>query len=114
MATSPTDILTTLKNAVTAIATATQTYQTVQGSIAATALSSATLIPNNPKRLCMVSITTAGSTNGVIYDSTSTSSLTNPIYTIPNTIGIVSVNLPVSYGIVVSPGTGQVVTVSYS
>ena len=62
----------------------------------------------------MVTVTTAGSTVGTIYDANTSSITTRPIYTIPNTVGVVFVNLPVVYGIVVTPGTDQAVTVSYS
>jgi hypothetical protein len=108
------DILTATKNAVTAINNASQTYLNIQGAQNVPQISTTTQVRTGAGRLAMVSITSPGTTNGTIYDSSSTSSLTVPIYTIPTTIGIMFVNMPVSFGIVVVPGSGQVVTVSYS
>jgi hypothetical protein len=81
----------------------------VQQNITATAI-----VNNAAGRLAVISVTTAGTTTGVIYDADTTGITTRPIYIIPNTVGVVFVNLPVVYGIVVVPGTGQAVTVSYS
>jgi hypothetical protein len=108
------DLLTTAKNVASAINGVAQSYVAVQGAKIRQNITSATVVSAAQGRLATVSITTGGSTNGVIYDSASASVTTRPIYTIPNTIGIVFVNLPVAYGVVVAPGTGQAVTVSYS
>lgn len=109
------DLLTTAKNLVQAINTAFTNYLNVNGQQSKSGLSSsATLIKQGPGRVCTLSITTAGSATGTIYDANSTSVTTNPIYVIPNAVGIVVLNMPVSNGIVVAPGTGQVVALSYS
>jgi hypothetical protein len=108
------DLLTTAKNIASAINGVAQTYVSVQGAKILQKISASTLVSGSSGRLAMVSVTTAGSTVGTIYDSSSTGVLTRPIYTIPMTVGVVFVNLPVVYGIVVAPGTSQVVTVSYS
>jgi hypothetical protein len=108
------DLLTTAKNIASAINGVAQTYVFVQGSQVRQNITAATVVRAGQGRLATVSVTTAGSAVGTIYDSASTSITTRPIYTIPNTVGVVSVNLPVVYGVVVTPGTGQAVTVSYS
>jgi len=108
------DLLTTAKNIASAINGVAQTYVFVQGSQVSQNITAATVVRAGQGRLATVSVTTAGSAVGTIYDSASTSITTRPIYTIPNTVGVVSVNLPVVYGVVVTPGTGQAVTVSYS
>ncbi len=108
------DILTTAKNIATAINGVAQTYVAVQGARVQQNITGNTVVNNAAGRLAMVTVTTAGSSVGVIYDANDTSTTTRPIYTIPNTVGVVFVNLPVVYGIVVTPGTGQAVTVSYS
>ena len=113
MSTSLTDILTTLKNGVTAISNAAQTYANVQGTGNVSAITAGTVVKNSQGRVAVVSVTTVGSTTGVIYDS-STATATRPIYIIPTAVGVYVVNLPTSYGIYVVPGTSQVVTVSYS
>lgn len=107
-------ILSTAQNIATAINTLAQTIFNIQGAQSYEAISAATLVQSVPGRLAMVSVTTAGSANGTVYDSNSTGVTTAPIYAIPNTIGVVFVNLPVNSGILVVPGTSQVVTVSYS
>jgi hypothetical protein len=61
-----------------------------------------------------VSIITAGSTVGAIYDAAALGVTSRPIVTIPNIVGVFSAPIPMSYGILVVPGTGQVVTVGYS
>lgn len=107
-------LLTAAQNIAQAIGNAIGAFKNVQGAQNYPAISTATVVRVGAGRVAMVSVTTAGSTNGTIYDANQTGVTTAPIYTIPNTIGVVFVNLPVTNGIVVSPGTSQVVTVSYS
>lgn len=77
-------------------------------------ISAAVLVKSSPGRVVMVSVTTAGSTVGHIYDDSVATSTKRALYAIPNTVGIVWVNMPANYGIVVMPGTGQVVAVSFT
>ncbi len=119
---SSSDILTTLKNIVTALNNASQTYLNVNGTDnlanISTALGTYVTVSSNQGRVVTVSVTTAGSSTGIIYDALATNlaavSTARPIYIIPDSIGLYVVNIPVNYGIVVAPGTGQVLTVSYS
>lgn len=108
------DILTVAKNVVTAINGVAQTYLNVQGLQNSGSLTAATLVQLGSGRVATVSVTVAGSAVGKIYDTNSAASTTNPVYVIPNTVGVVFVNMPVGIGLVVAPGTGQSVTVSYS
>jgi len=108
------DILTTAKNVVTAINGVAQNYINVQGAQNSGSLTSATLVKLGQGRVAVVSVTTAGSAVGHIYDTNSAASTSAPVYVIPNTVGAVFVNMPVGIGLVVAPGTGQAVTVSYS
>jgi hypothetical protein len=108
------DILTTAKNLVTAVNGVATTYLNVQGTTNAAAISAPTVVKASGGRVATVSVTTAGSAVGAIYDATTTSSPGRPVYTIPDTVGPVFVNLAMQYGIVVIPGTGQVVTVGFS
>jgi len=112
--TSLTDLLTAAKNIVTAINGLGQTYLNIQGALSYTDLSTTTLVHSGSGRLCNVVVTTAGSAVGSVYDSVNTTSPSNKIYVIPNTVGVYTVNFPVNYGIVIVPGTGQVVSVSHS
>ena len=108
------DILTVGKNIVTAINGISQNYINVQGAQNSGKLTVATLVQLGAGRVANVVVTTAGTTVGYVYDANSTSSTSNPIYVIPNTVGLVFVNMPVGIGLVVAPGTGQAVTISYS
>jgi hypothetical protein len=108
------DLLTTAKNIATAINNLAQTYVSVQGARIQQNITSATVVSGSAGRLAMVSVTTAGSTHGVIYDSADASITTRPIYHIDKVEEVIFANLPVVYGILVVPGSGQVVTVSYS
>ena len=108
------DLLTTAKNIASAINGLAQTYVSVQGARIQQNITAATVVSSSAGRVAMISVTTAGSSDGVIYDATDTTTTTRPIYSIDNVVGAVFVNLPVVYGIVVVPGTGQAVSVSYS
>lgn len=110
MSTSLADILTAAKNLVSAVNGAAQIYQNVQGVASLSNITTSTAVTSKGGRLATVSVTTAGSASGTIYDGATN----RPIYVIPMTVGAFFVNIPVSYGILVAPGTGQVVTVTYS
>src|SRR5260221_168907 len=111
---SLTDILTAVKNVVTALNSAVTAYTGVNGSIVKAAITAATVVKPSAGRVAVVSIVAGGSASGFIYDSNSASNTSLPIYTIPTTIGLVFVNLPVTNGILVVPGTGQTVSIGYS
>ena len=108
------DLLTAAKNGVTALGTLAQTYINVQGAQNTGPITSATLVKLGQSRIATVSVITAGSAVGYIYDGNQATSTTNPVYVIPNTVGVVFVNMPVGLGLVIAPGTGQKVNVSYS
>jgi hypothetical protein len=110
------DILTAAKNLVVAVNGLTQAYLNVQGALNAANIRAATVIKGAAGRVARVSVITAGSSVGMIYDASTIGSLTKPLWPIPNTANSepFEVNLPASFGILVQPGTGQVVTVSYS
>lgn len=109
-----TDLLTAAKDIVTGINSLAQNYLNVQGAATLTNITTLKQARGGAGRLCTVSVTTAGSAAGVIYDSPNSSTTSNPVYTIPMTVGVYVVNLPMNFGILVAPGTGQAVTVSFS
>ena len=111
---SLTDILTAVKNIVTALNSSVQGYLNVNGAASKCGLSSATVVKTTGGRLSTVSVITGGSTVGYAYDSNSVSGTSLPLYVIPTTVGSAFVNLPFTNGLLVVPGTGQSVTVSYS
>lgn len=108
------DILSAAKNIASQIGAAAQNYLNVQGLFSVAAISAPAVIKTSAGRLCRVSVTTAGSAAGAIYDGAILTATTRPIYVIPQTVGVVEVNIPVGYGILVVPGSGQVLTVTGS
>lgn len=113
---SLTDLLTASKNIVVALNTSAQTSANLAGNSNRAAISASTLVLSKPGRLVNLIVTTAGSTVGSAYDapSVATAASTNVVYSIPNTVGVYPINCPLMYGLVITPGTGQVVTVTYS
>jgi hypothetical protein len=113
---STSDVLTAIKNIVLALSTAAQNYLNVQGATNKAAITAPTVVKNSPGRVCSVSVIVGGAGTGFIYDATSLTDTTKPLYIIPDTVGLEPyvVNLPASFGIVVVPGSGQKITVSYS
>jgi len=107
------DLLPATKNIVIALNNATQSYLNVQGTTVAAGIATATVVKSSAGRVCVVSVIVGGAV-GAIYDATTASSTANPIYVIPNVIGVYIVNIPTLFGIVVAPGSGQTATVSYS
>lgn len=108
------DTLSTLKNLVTAVNALIQQCLNVEGAQTIEAIAADTLVKPTAGRVARISVTTAGSATGLVYDSNNVSTTTRPLYVIPNTVGVYVVNMPVSYGVFVSPGSGQVVAVSFS
>lgn len=79
-------------------------------------IAAATVVKATPGRVCQVSVVTAGSTLGTINDvaTTGAAAAANQVGSAPNTAGaVVPLNFPCAVGIVVVPGTGQVLAVSY-
>jgi len=115
---SPSDVLTALKNLVVALNAAAQAFNNVNGISTKEAIKAPTVLKTTPGRVAAVSIIVAGSSTGMIYDSTNLETLTAPLWVIPEAASTTGepyvVNLPTDSGIVVIPGTGMSVTVSWA
>jgi hypothetical protein len=115
---STSDVLSAIKNIVLALATAAQNYLNVQGATNAAAISVPTVVKASAGRIASVSIIVAGSGTGFIYDGTTLTATTKPLWVIPEAAKSNGepyvVNFPASFGLLVVPGTGQTVSVSYS
>lgn len=111
------DLLTAVKNLVIALNGATQAFRQVNGISTTEGITSATVVKTSAGRVASVSVITAGSTAGMIYDSASIVQ-SNPLWVIPAAASSTGdpyvVNLPANTGILVVPGTGQKVTLSWS
>jgi hypothetical protein len=110
------DFLTTLKNIVTAVNSLSNTWQEVNGKTNSGEISTTTNLSAATSRIATVSVIVAGSTPGTVYDANSISNAVvgTRLFIIPNTVGVTFLNMPIVNGLVVSPGSGQIVTVSYS
>ena len=117
------DILTTQKNGVVTLgdlvnelAIFRQLYGQFIGTTAVLGVSVPLLVTSGSGRLVNVYVITAGSTSGTIHDASSVAGATtgNTLFSIPTTTGITQVNSPYSAGLVIQPGTGQVINITYS
>jgi len=79
-------------------------------------LSTSTLIKAAPGRVARVNVVTAGSTAGALYDAATVggAAASNEIAVIPNTVGQYQFDWPFFAGLVFVPGTGQVISISWS
>lgn len=70
---------------------------------------------NAQARVCRVSVTVAGSTAGSINDAATVALAVtaNQVASIPNTVGTYLIDFPLLNGLVVTPGTGQTLAVTY-
>jgi hypothetical protein len=111
---SASDILTTLKNLVTAINALAQNYLNVEGVLNFAGLTAPTVVKATSGRIARVSVIVAGSAPGMIYDGATLVATTKPLDVIPNTVGVYELKMPTSFGLLVVPGSGQTVSGSYS
>jgi hypothetical protein len=75
-----------------------------------------TLVKATAGRIAKINVVVAGGTNtGAIYDRASTTGTgaTNLVAVIPDAVGSYIIDFPCANGIVVDPGTGNTVSVSY-
>lgn len=115
------DILTTQKNGVVSINNLNQTTAYLGGRLTSAtipATSGATLIVTGSGRLINYSITVKGSAAGFVYNanSTNTTAAANALIatTATQEVGVYSAGLQFTNGLVVMPGTGQSINVTYS
>jgi len=87
-----------------------------KGSKTALNISAATAVKAVAGRIVKVSVIVAGSAAGTINDAATTGAAAsaNEVAVIPNTVGVYDIDMPTSNGIVIVPGTGQTVAVSYN
>lgn len=110
------DLLTATKNIVVALNNQTQNELNLAGAVTVCGIAAPMVLKLTAGRVANVSVTTAGSAVGHIYDSPILGATTKPLYIIPDAVALApyKVEMPVSFGILVVPGSGQVLAVSYS
>jgi len=86
------------------------------GSASVLNITAATVVKAKPGTLFRISVNTAGSAAGTAYDASTTGGNTaaNLIADIPNAVGVVALEWPCNNGILIVPGTGQVLSVSFN
>jgi len=94
-------------------------FQTTVLSVAnksALDITTATVVKASNGFVVRVSVIVAGSTVGTVNDAATTgaAAVANEIAAIPNTVGTYAIEFPFANGLVIVPGTGQTVSVSYS
>lgn len=91
-------------------------HQPEYGQSSTNNVSASTVIKATAGRVFRVSVVTAGSAAGAVHDAATTGAAAagNKIATIPNAVGIYDLNWPCTSGIVLIPGTGQVLAISYT
>jgi len=91
-------------------------HQPEDGRLANYNVTSSTVIKATAGRAFRVAVVVAGSAAGAIHDIATTGGVANAnrIAIIPNTVGIYEINWPCATGIVLVPGTGQTLSISYS
>lgn len=115
------DILTTQKNGVVAINNLNQTNAYLGGRVTSSvvaAAAGATLVVAGAGRLINYSITVKGTGAGTIYNAAATTGTAASnalvVTTATQEVGVVQCGLHFSNGLVVTPGTGQSLNVTYS
>lgn len=86
------------------------------GMAAKNGISAQTQVVVGRYRIVRISVTTAGSAAGTINDTATVGGIAagNLIASIPNTVGIYWIDWPCVNGICITPGTSQVLSITYS
>jgi hypothetical protein len=111
------DLLTAVQHVASNIAQAAQTYLSVNGSQSRsglTATAGAQLLKQGAGRIAYVNVTVTGTANGALVDSANPAATTPVLAVIPTAMGSYWVNLPFNLGLVVIPGAGMTLSVSFS
>lgn len=108
------DILTTQKNGVTAINGLITSYNKQIGTFTSPVITTETVIATTAGRLINFSVVVGGSGAGTISNSNATGAASSAVLTaIPTNVGIYPAGLFFTNGLVVKPGSGQSVNVTY-
>lgn len=112
------DLLTAAQNIAKGIALLTQSYLNVNGVMNFAAIAVPTVIKPSAGRICRISITTAGSATGMVYDGATVNALSKPLWVIPMAAKSdgepYEVQFATNFGLLIVPGTGMVVSGTYS
>lgn len=110
------DILTAQKNGVTGINGVQQSNLRGQGTATSSTVTASTLVIAGNGYLVSYTVVVAGTVNGLIYNSASVAgiSASNALCATDKTaVGVYKTGLAFTTGLVVAPGTGQSINVTY-
>jgi hypothetical protein len=110
------DLLTTQKNGVVAINNLSASINRDQGSVTSTTVTADTLVVTGRGYVASFSITVAGTGSGTINNAQTIAlaAAGNALCATPATIGVYRAGLVFTNGLVIRPGTGQSINVTYS
>ena len=110
------DILTVQKNGVVAVNTLGQATLRSLGTATSTTVTAAALVVTGKGYLVSFTVVVAGSASGLISNYTSATSVpaTSALAATPATVGVYHCGQVFSDGLVITPGTGQSINVTYS
>ena len=116
MAASLDDILTTQKNGVVAINLYSNTLLRGQGASTSTTVTASTLVVTGRGYIVNYSVVVAGSAEGGLYNASSTGAVaaSNQLCATQKVLGVYPVGQVFTNGLVIVPGTGQSINVTYS
>lgn len=109
-----TQILAALQNLVVALNSAATSYANIVGVANFGPITAATVVKATAGRICEISVIAAGTATGFVYDSATTLTTTATMIPIPNVVGVYRVQWPMASGILIIPGTGQIISGTYS
>lgn len=111
------DILTTQKNGVVALNNLFQATNVLNPTATSATVTASTLVIAGKGRLISFSVVVAGSASGLIHNAgapTGATSAANALVATPTTIGVYPVNMMFTDGLLIAPGTGQSINITYS
>jgi hypothetical protein len=110
------DILTTQKNGVVAINLLNQTTLREIGNITSSSVTTTFLVLSGAGRLVNFSVSVIGSTTGFIHNVADVALISNAnrLCAVTNVLGIFPAGLNFTQGLVIVPGAGQYLNVTYS
>jgi hypothetical protein len=116
MAASLDDILTTQKNGVVALGAIQRALNADIATYTTPVATGSTFVIAGSGRLLRVSVLVAGSTTGFVHNSATPTgaAASNALVACSNTIGVYEANVVFNAGLVIVPGTGQSVSITYT
>jgi hypothetical protein len=110
------DILTTQKNGVVGVNGISQAFLRGQGTVTSSTATASAVIFNGRGYLVNVCVIVAGSAVGAIHNTNTVAgvSAANQLFSIPNTVGVYQLGQVFTTGLVIVPGTGQSINITYT